>query len=160
MYARDFALIATPVGTIRLEGGDLALESVTILPERCGPRAGSAAVTRMATEQIEQWFAGVRTDFTVPLAASATPRGRALRNGIIAIGYGDTASYGALARQLGSSARAVGQACARNRFPILVPCHRILGAGGLLGAYSAGDGPATKQWLLDHEWRISGRTLL
>ena len=60
-------------------------------------------------------------------------------------------SYGALAQETGSAARAIGQACARNPFPILVPCHRVLGAGGVLGAYSAGEGPHTKSRLLDLE---------
>ena len=88
----------------------------------------------------------------VPLAG---PRGEALRAGIAAVGYGETLSYGALARTIGSGARAVGQACARNPYPLVIPCHRILAAGGALGAYSASDGPATKQWLLDHETRTA-----
>jgi len=100
------------------------------------------------------------TIFTLALAPAATPRGRALRDGMVAIPYGDTASYGDLARRLGSAPRAVGQACARNPFPIVVPCHRVLGAGGALGHYSAGDGAATKRWLLDHESRIIGDLLL
>ena len=74
-----------------------------------------------------------------------------LRQAIVDIAYGTTASYGALAKAIGSSPRAIGQACARNPFPIIVPCHRILGAGGALGAYSAGEGPITKSRLLDHE---------
>jgi methylated-DNA-[protein]-cysteine S-methyltransferase len=91
-------------------------------------------------------------DFDIALAPANTLRGQALRGGLIGVGYGTTLSYGALARQLGSGARAVGQLCARNPFPIVVPCHRILGSGGL-GHYSAGDGITTKQWLLDHERR-------
>ncbi len=76
-----------------------------------------------------------------------------MREGLIAVGYGETVSYGELAKRLDSGPRAIGQLCARNPFPIVVPCHRVLGAGGALGSYSAGDGPATKQWLLDHEQR-------
>ena len=59
--------------------------------------------------------------------------------------------YGAIARMIGSSPRAVGQACRRNPFPIVVPCHRVVGAGGAIGYYSAGEGVATKRWLLAHE---------
>ena len=159
MYARDHALIATPIGTIRVEGDDAQLLSVRIGAD--GPPArGSGPAVRAAAEQIEAWFAGDRRSFDLPLAPAPTPRGEALRAGLIAVGFGETLSYGALAQRLGSSARAIGQLCARNPFPLLVPCHRVLNGGGALGAYSAGDGPTTKAWLLDHERRIIGETLL
>ncbi|WP_213979559.1 methylated-DNA--[protein]-cysteine S-methyltransferase [Sphingomonas sp. dw_22] len=159
MYARDHALIATPLGTIRIEGDDAQVTAVRIGAEDAAS-PGAAAAVREAAEQLEQWFAGERQDFTVPLAPAATPRGEELRAGLIAVGYGETLSYGALARQLGSSPRAIGQLCARNPFPILVPCHRVLGSGGALGAYSAGEGPKTKSWLLEHERRFAKGTLL
>ena len=89
--------------------------------------------------------------FDLPLAPAATMRGEVLRQAMVNIGFGDTASYGELAARIGSSARALGQACARNPFPIVVPCHRVLQAGGVLGSYSAGEGPVTKRWLLRHE---------
>ena len=67
-------------------------------------------------------------------------------------------SYCALSRRLSSGARALGQACARNPFPIVVPCHRVLNADGTLGAYSGGDGPATKHRLLAHEQQVLARS--
>jgi methylated-DNA-[protein]-cysteine S-methyltransferase len=79
---------------------------------------------------------------------------------MIAIAYGETLSYGDLARLAGSAPRAIGQACARNPFPIIVPCHRVLSSGGARGHYSGGEGPITKRWLLDHEQRVIGRRLL
>jgi methylated-DNA-[protein]-cysteine S-methyltransferase len=126
MYARDHALIATPIGAIRVEGDEAALTAIRIGGEG------------------------------VPSKGSAT----AVRAGLIAVGYGETLSYGALARALGSSPRAIGQLCARNPFPIVVPCHRVLGEGGRLGNYSGGDGPKTKSWLLEHERRQTKGTLL
>lgn len=108
-------------------------------------------VIREALRQLNAYFAGRLTVFDLPLAPSLTPRGDALRQAIVAVPYGRTASYGDLAQAIGSSPRAIGQACARNPFPIVVPCHRILGAGGGLGAYSAGQGPITKSRLLDLE---------
>lgn len=159
MYARDEALIATPVGPIRITGDEMALSGVWIGAHGPISRATAAAV-RTATEQFEQWFAGERETFDLPLAAAATDRGMVLRGGLIAVPYGETLSYGALARRLGSSARAIGQLCARNPFPIIVPCHRVLADGGKLGSYSAGDGPATKIWLLEHERRHARGTLL
>ena len=159
MYARDHAGIATPIGTVRIEGDEARLTAVRIGGE-AAPAKGSAAMVRAAAEQLAQWFAGERRDFDLALAPAATPRGETLRAALIAVGYGETLSYGALARGTGSSARAIGQLCARNPFPIIVPCHRVLGSGGALGHYSAGEGPATKSWLLEHERRLAGGTLL
>lgn len=152
MYARDHTLIATPIGAIRIEGDDAVLTTIRIGGDD-SPSTGNAAAVREAAEQLEQWFAKEREAFDLPLAPAGTPRGEELRTGLIAIGYGDTLSYGALARLLGSSPRAIGQLCARNPFPIVVPCHRVLGSGGALGHYSGGDGPKTKSWLLEHERR-------
>ena len=159
MYARDHALIATPLGTIRIEGDDARVTSVRIGTGE-PPARGNATAVHEAAEQLEAWFAGDLQDFTVAIAPAGTPRGEELRAGLIALGYGETLSYGALAQRLGSSPRAIGQLCARNPFPILVPCHRVLGAGGALGHYSGGEGPKTKSWLLEHERRFTRGTLL
>ena len=159
MYARDHALIATPIGAIRIEGDEAVLTAIRIGGDTTRS-PGSAQVVREAVEQLEQWLAKERQEFDLPLAPMGTPRGEELRAGLIAIGYGETLSYGALARVLASSPRAIGQLCARNPFPIVVPCHRVVGSGGTLGHYSGGDGPKTKSWLLEHERRPSEGTLL
>ena len=152
MYARDHALIATPIGLIRIEGDAHMLLRVHLGGN--GPLThGETPLVRRAAGQISAYFAGDLKAFDLPLPDIDSPRGRVLRDGLAALGYGETASYGELARRLDSGPRAIGQLCARNPFPIVVPCHRVLGAGGALGSYSAGDGPATKQWLLDHERR-------
>lgn len=155
MYAQDEAVIATPIGAVRVTGDDRTITRITIGRD-AAPAPGHAAAVREAAAQLDAWFAGARRDFALPLARAVTPRGQALRDAMAAIPFGETMSYGALARAAASSPRAIGQACARNPFPIVVPCHRVLAAGGALGAYSAGDGPATKQWLLDHERHLSG----
>lgn len=150
MYARDAASIATPIGLVRVTGTADRIDAIEILA--AGETfAGDMPALREALRQLDAYFAGRLTAFDLPLAPAPTPRGADLRRAIIDIGYGETASYGALASAIGSSARAIGQACARNPFPIVVPCHRILGADGALGAYSAGKGPITKSRLLDHE---------
>ncbi|OYW23464.1 MULTISPECIES: methylated-DNA--[protein]-cysteine S-methyltransferase [unclassified Sphingomonas] len=152
MYARDQAILATPIGAIRLIAIDGQLLSLTIEPTQ--PLvAAETALLKNVQIQLDQWFLGERKVFDLPLLPVATVRGQALRDGIIDIGYGETSSYGALARQIASSARAIGQACARNPLPIIVPCHRVLSAGNVLGAYSGGNGPKTKAWLLAHEQR-------
>lgn len=149
-YARDIALLATPVGTIRVEGDAHRVQRIRLERERMPSRRGAAPAVLAAVEQLEAWFAGTLRVFDIALAPAATARGAALRAGLVAVGYGDTVSYGGLARRLGSAPRAIGQLCARNPFPIVVLCHRVLAIGGP-GHYSAGDGIATKCWLLDHE---------
>lgn len=149
MYAPDIAVIATPLGTVRVAGDESAIRSVKLNShDACAP--AHAAAVKAAVEQLEQWFAGDRQTFELPLAPAATLRGEALRQGMMAIPYGAVESYGAFARRIASSPRAIGQACARNPFPIIVPCHRVVRATGL-GHYSAGAGISTKAWLLAHE---------
>lgn len=104
-----------------------------------------------AVAQLADWFAGARDGFDLPLAGAVTPRGEAHRAAIAGIGFADTASYGELARTISSSPRAIGQACRRNPFAIVIPCHRVVGTDGAIGYYSAGDGVATKRWLLAFE---------
>lgn len=150
MYARDTARIATPIGPVTVEAEGDVLTAIRI-GGAGEPVVGANAITREAAGQLAAYFAGALRQFDLPLATAATPRGGALRSAIAAIGYGEAASYGEVAAACASSSRAVGQACARNPFPIVIPCHRVLAADGRLGFYSAGDGPATKTWLLDHE---------
>lgn len=150
-YARDTAVIATPIGAVRITG-DTFVHAITIEREALPPRrAGSPAVIA-AAEQLEAWFAGALTAFDLALLPARTPRGQALRDGLIAVGYARTLSYGTLAQMLDSGARAIGQLCSRNPFPIVVPCHRVLGANDL-GHYSGGNGLSTKRWLIDFEAR-------
>ena len=154
-YAPDHGLIATPIGMVRIEGSADHLTRIAIETNMAPESAPSGPALHEAAAQLRAYFAGALTAFDLPLVPLPGPRGEALRAGIAGVGYGETLSYGALARTIGSGARAVGQACARNPYPLVIPCHRILAAGGALGAYSAGDGPATKQWLLDHETKTA-----
>ena len=100
--------------------------------------------------QLRAYFARDLKRFDLPLAPAPTPAAQAVRDVMMAIPYGATATYGRLAAETGLSPQAVGQACGANRLPIIVPCHRVVGSHGF-GYYSAGDGPATKHWLLAHE---------
>ena len=152
MYWPDTASLATPIGTVVIEGDDERIYGIRLGPAS-PPQEGSGQATREAAAQIAAYFSGNLRAFDLPLAPAISPRGEALRQAIVAIQHGETASYGELAQVIGSGARALGQACARNPFPLVVPCHRVLRAGGVLGPYSAGEGPATKRWLLDHEQR-------
>ncbi|WP_414901061.1 methylated-DNA--[protein]-cysteine S-methyltransferase [Sphingomonas flavalba] len=151
-YAPVSASIATPVGTVHISGDDDVVHAIHITAATAeqAPTALPHAVAE-AARQIAAYFTDPQLRFCLPLAPAATARGMALREAIAAIGPGATQSYGEVAAAIASSPRAVGQACARNPFPIVIPCHRVLAGGGRLGAYSAGGGIRTKSWLLHHE---------
>lgn len=146
MYARDSAIIATPIGHVLIEGSDVV--SRIEIGVAMAFREGEGDAVRAAVVQLKAYFAGARRDFDLPLAPASTSRGEVLRAAIAAVGFGETASYGEVARRIASSPRALGQACARNPLPIVIPCHRIIGGAG---HYSAGAGLSTKNWLLNHE---------
>lgn len=146
------ARIATPIGLVELTADYAVLVGVRIDPADKGPNhipVGHGLLQTAATQMLD-WFEGKHKDFDLPLAPLSTLRGKALRAGIAAIGYGETLTYGELAMQIGSAARAVGQACRRNPFPIIIPCHRVTSAG-VQEFYSGGEGPRTKAWLIAFE---------
>ncbi len=154
VYALHEARLATPIGDVVIEGDSTQLSGIRIeaggsAPER---RPNDGAVAKAAA-QIAAYFAGTLTAFDVALAPAKSVRGEALRAAIASVPYGATMTYGTLARLNDSGAQAMGQACARNPFPIIIPCHRVTSSGGAAEHYSAGDGPATKAWLIDHEAR-------
>ena len=97
--------------------------------------------------ELRDYFAGMRTVFTVPLAIRGTTFQQAFLTALTDIPFGETRTYGDLAACLGVSAQAIGQACGANPIPILIPCHRVLGATGL-GGFSGPRGIEDKVALL------------
>jgi methylated-DNA-[protein]-cysteine S-methyltransferase len=153
-------VIDTPVGRLRLTEIDGALSAIDWADEAPPSDGkdvpiGPTALLRETERQLREYFAGNRRHFTLPLAAADTPFQQRMRAAMLAIPYGETRSYGALASALGSAPRAVGGACGRNPLAIVVPCHRVLAGGGprgkATGGYSGGKGLATKQRLLELE---------
>lgn len=116
-----------------------------------GPDPTSSPVLDAAREQLGAYFQGRRRQFDLPLRPTGTPFQLRVWEVMRAIPFGSVRTYGALARELGSAPRAVGQACGRNPLPIVIPCHRVVGAGGQLTGYSGGEGVATKRALLHLE---------
>lgn len=111
--------------------------------------------------QLHEYFAGDRTTFDLALNPSGTPFQRAVWEALREVPYGQVCSYGDLAARIGSpgSARAVGLANGRNPIPVIVPCHRVIGASGALTGY--GGGLERKRFLLDLEARVaSGQAAL
>lgn len=143
---------ASPVGTIVVTGDAERIRQIRIcLGEPLSASPPQEPLLAQAERRITAYFNGDATVFDLPLAPCSTPRGEDLRDAIASIPHGETASYGELARRIGSSPRAIGQACKRNPFPIVVPCHRVIGTGGTIGHYSGGEGLATKARLLNLE---------
>jgi methylated-DNA-[protein]-cysteine S-methyltransferase len=128
----------------RLQPG--AQTPATADPERA-PVAGVAPFPEVRA-QLEAYFAGRRRDFDLPLAPAGTPFQRRVWQALREIPYGQTVSYGVLAARLGQpgAGRAVGLANGQNPISIVIPCHRVIGAGGALTGY--GGGLERKRWLL------------
>ena len=154
MSTRTAATLATPIGELLLVSDGEALTGVQFDDARRGrptPGGGGDPVLREASAQLAAYFAGERTTFDLPLRATGTPFERAVWDELQRIPYGETTSYGELAARVGepSAARAVGRANGRNPIPIIVPCHRVIGADGSLTGF--GGGLQCKRALLDLE---------
>ncbi|GAA3867998.1 methylated-DNA--[protein]-cysteine S-methyltransferase [Tessaracoccus defluvii] len=148
-----WSTVDSPIGELTVVAEDGALVGLYMTghrpapdPESFGERVDDALPA--ATAQLTEYFAGERTAFDLPLA----PRGTAFQQAVWAalrdIPYGETRSYGELAAALGrpGASRAVGLANGRNPISIVVPCHRVVGAGGKLTGYAGG--MERKSWLL------------
>ena len=115
------------------------------------PKAGEGSpLLAEAARQLEAYFAGERREFDLPLAPAGSAFHKDVWRLMFAIPFGQTATYGDLARQLKSAAQPVGSACGANPIAILIPCHRVVGASGL-GGFSGGVGVESKRVLLHHE---------
>jgi methylated-DNA-[protein]-cysteine S-methyltransferase len=137
-----YATWRSPLGELLLEGDEHALRALH-LPDRHPSHDGgalAAAPFAPAIEQLEQYFAGERTAFDLTLAPRGDSFDRAVWAHLARIPYGETRSYGDIARALGDPDRArdVGIANARNPLPIIVPCHRVVGSDGSLTGYAGG----------------------
>lgn len=156
-----FTEISSPLGILSLRGTDAGLTGIFMEDHRHGPanqeRAGwqrDAGRFVEAAEQLAEYFAGRRRTFDVPLdreTPGSTEFQRRVWTALDQVRYGETISYGELARRIGQPAavRAVGLANGKNPLSIIVPCHRVIGASGQLTGY--GGGTARKRWLLDLE---------
>lgn len=143
----DFSFAVDPAGA--LVGA--AFGGLDVLQTRCGPGEFVRDEKRTAAvrAQLAEYFAGARREFTLALAPRGTPFQQRVWSALRAIPPGATRSYGALAKTLRTSARAVGRANATNPVCLVVPCHRVIGADGSLTGYAFGE--AIKQRLLDLE---------
>jgi methylated-DNA-[protein]-cysteine S-methyltransferase len=149
--------IDTPIGPLTLVSSDAGLRAVLFAGQPAPPGTESPVLDD-AARQLRAWFAGERTTFDLPLdLEGATPFQRRAWLALAEIPYATTRSYGEQARRLGAprAARAVGAANGRNPLPIVLPCHRLVGADGALTGFGGGVG--VKRALLAHEAATAAR---
>jgi methylated-DNA-[protein]-cysteine S-methyltransferase len=142
----NFSYLDSPIGTLLIAGDDVAIHFISF------PRNGKAEKPRPewresargpvgeAIRQLREYFAGARTDFDLPLAPEGTEFQRSVWRRLQEIPYGETISYGELARRIGNpqASRAVGSANGSNPIPIVIPCHRVIGSNGKLTGFGGG----------------------
>jgi methylated-DNA-[protein]-cysteine S-methyltransferase len=158
----SYTYVESPIGRLLLSTDGEALTGIYMhLPDGPGPEmagwncdAGAGALPETA-RQLAEYFGGKRRDFDLPMRLAGTDFQRRVWTHLADIRYGETLSYGELAKRIGNpnASRAVGLANGRNPIPILVPCHRVIGADGSLTGY--GGGLERKRWLLAHEGKES-----
>lgn len=152
----------TPIGTLRLIADELGLREIRFAePSRPQETPSSwieASGPFIATRtQLQQYFAGARQQFELPLHPLGTPFQLSVWAELARIPYGISTSYGEIARRIDrpKAVRAVGAANGRNPLPIIVPCHRVIGRNGSLTGFAGG--LPTKQFLLALEQRVAGQ---
>ena len=160
-----FDLADTPIGTLLVAATDRGLCQISFDPDRGLDELSEAAGRRVlrvprrvedVRRELDEYFAGRRTEFDLPLDVSRVPEfQRVVLHELALVPYGEVTTYGALAARVGKprAARAVGGAMNRNPIPIVLPCHRVIGASGSLTGY--GGGLDRKEWLL----RLEGALL-
>lgn len=150
-----YTTIDSPIGELLLVGDGEALHRISMqeaTPLQVDPAwKRSHTALKPVAKQLAEYFAGRRRGFDVPLAEAGTPFQRDVWSAVRAIAYGETATYGEIAAQVGrpTAVRAVGAANGRNPIPLIVPCHRVIGSGGSLTGY--GGGVERKRLLLELE---------
>ncbi len=145
--------LTTPIGPLQLISSGSALVAIHFPGHHQGEAAEGTEdpVLACARVQLQEYFAGQRRHFDLPLAAAGTDFQRQVWAALAKIPYGESRSYREIARAIGRdrAVRAVGAANGRNPLPIVVPCHRVIGSDGSLTGFAGG--MARKQWLLELE---------
>jgi methylated-DNA-[protein]-cysteine S-methyltransferase len=140
-HCATIALAETPLGVMTLVQRGERIVELRLNGERFeGETVRDTPLTALAAGELAEYFAGKRKSFTVPLAAVGTPFQLSVWRALADIPYGETVSYGELARRAGNPAatRAVGMANHNNPLPVFIPCHRVIGANGKLVGYGGG----------------------
>ena len=159
----QIVLLPEPFGFIRISAVSKQLVGVELLATDEKAKAHQATssgdpVLREAVKQMLHYLAEPEVGFSLPLKLSGTPYQRRVWQALREIPVGQAISYGELAHRMKSGAQAVAAACKSNRFPVIIPCHRVISATGLGGYCGQTNGPMLeiKRWLLRHEGSLAG----
>ena len=160
-----FSYAPTPVGDLLVAGNENGAVAEIRFAHNGRPASAPKSWRRddnalkNAVAQLRAYFAGELRHFDLRLAFTGTEFQQRVWDRLRVIPFGETTTYGAIARAIGKpeAVRAVGAANGANPIPIVVPCHRVIGKSGALTGF--GGGMEVKRWLLDHEARVAGRRL-
>ncbi|MBL3656972.1 methylated-DNA--[protein]-cysteine S-methyltransferase [Fulvivirga sediminis] len=150
-------LFQSPVGPLCIEANEESLLSITFNPSDIDPSESKKSnVIDHCIAELDQYFKGTLKTFTVPLLLNGTAFQNKVWSELTKIPYGKTISYSELALRLGDvkCIRAAGTANGKNKLPIIIPCHRVIGKDGQLVGFAGG--LDKKEWLLKHEGIIKG----
>lgn len=163
----EYVEMRSPVGMLTLVASGFGLAAVlwendnpARVPLRPVTKRTDHPVLLEAERQLDAYFAGIRTKFSIPLDFHGTHFQKQVWSALLTIPYGETRSYGDIARQIGrpTAFRAVGAANGRNPISIITPCHRVIGAGGALTGFAGGIEVKQHLLTLEHNSRDSGPT--
>ncbi|MCA9371643.1 methylated-DNA--[protein]-cysteine S-methyltransferase [Candidatus Woesebacteria bacterium] len=142
----------SPLGWLRIESDQESLQSIKYCKKGAKDKSHRSPIMQEKIQrELEEYFEGKRTVFSLALGPVGTPFQKKVWEYLLTIPYGQTRTYGQVARAIGrpKAARAVGMALNKNPIPIVVPCHRVVGSAGKLTGYAGG--LDKKKWLLKHE---------
>lgn len=151
MYKIDYL---SPIGVIEITSDEQAIHTI-LFSEKEQPKhlihSVLPSVLRDCYQQLEEYFAGTRKEFSIPYIVDGTAFQQDVWKALTTIAYGKTASYKDIAETIHreKAMRAVGAANGKNKLNIIIPCHRVIGANGNMTGYAGG--LSRKKWLLDHE---------
>lgn len=145
--------INTPFGQITLSASEYYLLGIDLFNAQTGAESQLSPITQQLSTELNDFFVQAHNTWSIPLMYKGTDFQQKVWQYLRNIPIGETRSYSEVANALNTSARAVGNACRANPFPIVVPCHRVVSKSGLGGFAGKSDGHemTVKQWLLDHE---------
>ena len=146
-------IINTPFGPITLSASEYYLQGIDLFNIQTDAVFQISLITQQLSQELKDFFIQAHNNWSIPLMYSGTDFQQKVWQYLRTIPIGETRSYSEVAKAINSSARAVGNACRANPFPIVVPCHRVVSTSGLGGFAGKIDGHemTVKQWLIDHE---------
>ena len=144
-------VIDSPIGKIAVFAENGKLIRLDLKTKEKADSVITEKVLFEAEKQLSEYFSGERKTFEIEFEFSGTEFQKSVWSGLLKIPFGETKTYGEIAKEIGKpkAGRAVGSACNKNPLPIIVPCHRVIGKNGKLTGFACGT--EIKEWLLDHE---------